>query len=381
MKKGSDAFFAAATGLIPRESGPAKNASDPFFSLIADDLTGACDAGVQFVKRGLRTTVWLSEEFARVEPGAVAAITTNTRRLPTVEARAKTTAACRMLSGLGARVVYAKIDSTFHGHPGVQITAVMEACDFTLALVCPAFPEMGRTVKDGWLNVSGAGQSVHLASHLRGQGAERVYELSQPDLEALRSLASSGSTLVVLDADSTANLAAIAAAWRCTPASLPAGSAGLAAEVAALLAAESQPGGAQVSVAASGSGPVMLFVGSTNPVTDQQVRRLTGEDRPSGPIRLIRLDSQFSDPLPDLQSLHPRGLVLTGGDTALQVLRSAGVSGIQLRQEILPGIPWGTLLGGPLDGMPVVTKAGGFGPPDALVRAVDFLSTLGNESE
>lgn len=348
-------------------------------ALIADDLTGACDAGVQFVKHGFPTTVWLSEEFARVEPGAAAAISTNSRRSPAAEARAKTAAACRALTGLGAQVVFAKIDSTFHGRPGAQITAVMEACGFTLALVCPAFPEMGRTVKDGWLHVAWEGETVHLASRLRQEGVGRVHQLSLPDPEALRSLASSGRALVIVDASSTAGLAAIAAAWRGTPASLPAGSAGLAAEVAALLAAESRPVAARFPAAASG--PVVLLVGSTNPVTIHQVQTLESERRASGQIRLIRVDNQLSDPLPDVEPLHPRALVLTGGDTALHVLRSLDVRGIQLRREVLPGIPWGTLIGGPLDGLPAVTKAGGFGPPDALVRVVDFLSTLGIESE
>ena len=38
--------------------------------------------------------------------------------------------------------------------------------------------------------------------------------------------------------------------------------------------------------------------------------------------------------------------------------------------EVMGGVPLGTLTGGTADGLPVVTKAGGFGTEDVLVRAV-----------
>jgi uncharacterized protein YgbK (DUF1537 family) len=45
-----------------------------------------------------------------------------------------------------------------------------------------------------------------------------------------------------------------------------------------------------------------------------------------------------------------------------------------LEREILPGIPWGRLIGGSAGGTAVATKAGGFGEIDALVRVADFLA-------
>ncbi|WP_324613687.1 nucleotide-binding domain containing protein, partial [Achromobacter xylosoxidans] len=45
-------------------------------------------------------------------------------------------------------------------------------------------------------------------------------------------------------------------------------------------------------------------------------------------------------------------------------------SGIALVDEVMGGVPLGTLTGGTADGLPVVTKAGGFGAEDVLVRAV-----------
>jgi uncharacterized protein YgbK (DUF1537 family) len=67
-------------------------------------------------------------------------------------------------------------------------------------------------------------------------------------------------------------------------------------------------------------------------------------------------------------------LVLCGGDTASVVCRALDIRAIELRREIAPGIPCGLLQGGPFDGLPVVTKSGGFGSPDALIEVADFFS-------
>ena len=49
-------------------------------------------------------------------------------------------------------------------------------------------------------------------------------------------------------------------------------------------------------------------------------------------------------------------------------------AGIVLHGEPFPGIPAGTIDGGLLDGVRVVTKAGAFGEDDVLVEVIDYLS-------
>ena len=70
----------------------------------------------------------------------------------------------------------------------------------------------------------------------------------------------------------------------------------------------------------------------------------------------------------------PRALVLSGGDTASLVCRALGVRGIQLADEIVPGVPWGYLSGGVFDRALVATKSGGFGAPHALIQVADFFT-------
>jgi uncharacterized protein YgbK (DUF1537 family) len=64
-------------------------------------------------------------------------------------------------------------------------------------------------------------------------------------------------------------------------------------------------------------------------------------------------------------------LVLTGGETAVGVAQRLGAVGIRLEGEVEPGIPVGSLIG-PIP-YRVVTKAGAFGEPGTLIRAVETL--------
>jgi uncharacterized protein YgbK (DUF1537 family) len=70
------------------------------------------------------------------------------------------------------------------------------------------------------------------------------------------------------------------------------------------------------------------------------------------------------------------GLVLTGGDVAAAVCRALGVRTIWLRGDVLPAIPWASISGDQMEGLPIVTKAGSFGPPEAIQSAIEFLSRL-----
>ncbi|HEU5202439.1 MAG TPA: four-carbon acid sugar kinase family protein [Nitrospira sp.] len=67
------------------------------------------------------------------------------------------------------------------------------------------------------------------------------------------------------------------------------------------------------------------------------------------------------------------GLILIGGDTAIKLYRNLGADAIRIEGEVQPGVPHGRWVGGRLDGQPVVTKAGGFGQADTLIRAAAFL--------
>jgi uncharacterized protein YgbK (DUF1537 family) len=76
----------------------------------------------------------------------------------------------------------------------------------------------------------------------------------------------------------------------------------------------------------------------------------------------------------------PRAVILAGGATARLVCERIGAHGVHLNGELAPGIPFGRLIGGIWDQVPVVTKAGGFGVPSTLLDAVQALGVLSIES-
>src|SRR5258705_2340917 len=118
-------------------------------TVVADDLTGACDTGSLFAGDGpVPLAVWPG-----TPPDArVRVIDTESRTAGRNDAVARVkgaTAATR------AARYFKKIDSTLRGHVGAEIDALMPAAGLGTAVVCPAFPAQGRTVIERTLLVDG----------------------------------------------------------------------------------------------------------------------------------------------------------------------------------------------------------------------------------
>jgi uncharacterized protein YgbK (DUF1537 family) len=171
---------------------------------------------------------------------------------------------------------------------------------------------------------------------------------------------------------------------------LPVGARGLAEALAARLAPVAGPA-ALPAIAA----PVICVIGSTDPITARQVDRLRAEmdvtyiAAPDGeaPVNLLRPRSVTvlqatrgagADPAvvarrlgaAIVRLLPPAGatLVLSGGATAQVVLRALGIGLLELYGEALAGLPIARA-----GGFTIITKSGGFGAPDALLRLLGQL--------
>src|ERR1039458_9829009 len=88
--------------------------------LIADDLTGACDAAVHFAMRGRRTIVPIAPG-AELADSTVIAISTDSRDLDPAAARDAVSAAAASLPTGSPSILFKKIDSTLRGHAGAAI--------------------------------------------------------------------------------------------------------------------------------------------------------------------------------------------------------------------------------------------------------------------
>jgi uncharacterized protein YgbK (DUF1537 family) len=71
--------------------------------------------------------------------------------------------------------------------------------------------------------------------------------------------------------------------------------------------------------------------------------------------------------------LEIEGLMTTGGDITVATYRFLGGEGLALQAEIVPLGSFGHLIGGPFEGLSVITKGGMVGDKDALVTCVDHL--------
>src|SRR5690349_12261232 len=118
----------------------------PAVTILADDLTGACDTGCLFAGAGpVAVTV---PGVLEAHDRAVLAVDTETRMLPDAAAAAVLREAARRLRPrLAAGPVFKKIDSTMRGPVAAEVAALLEhGPPFAGALVCPAFPAERRVV-------------------------------------------------------------------------------------------------------------------------------------------------------------------------------------------------------------------------------------------
>ena len=231
--------------------------------LLADDLTGACDAAVHFALRGRRSAAGVS---LRSDPrGAqVWAVNAESRDLEPEALEARIAEARESLPVGPDTIIFKKIDSTLRGNAGMESMAALKAfgCDVAV-FTSSAVPAMGRMVEEGWLRVAGSTgfAPVELAGWLHAQG---VKECAHTRAGAVADAAASGAKLVSLDAICDSDLdRAVAEALALQRRILWVGSAGLAAALARALPAVHRASAA----APQGRGPVLFGIGSTHPAT------------------------------------------------------------------------------------------------------------------
>src|SRR5690554_3007195 len=107
------------------------------YAVIADDLTGAGDTGVQFAQAGLKARALMGDWSATAAQGAdVVVINAESRALALEAAHDAVSRAASKLRDVGARPVYKKIDSTMRGPVGAYLDAVMDVFKQPMAVVC-----------------------------------------------------------------------------------------------------------------------------------------------------------------------------------------------------------------------------------------------------
>jgi D-threonate/D-erythronate kinase len=395
----------------------------PCLAIIADDLTGGLDTGVAFAARGWRTVL----RFARGESGPAPTSSfiphpsslawdafvwdTETRHADEEAARRIVREVCEHPSVHAAPRAYKKIDSTLRGPWLAELREVWKARAPLTTLVCPAFPAVGRTLVDGELRVhgrslaeAGFSGSGRLRDYLIERWCGRVVSLAVSQLPQA-ALFDEGREpwLLLPDAATDADLdILVGRLHQLDQDRLLCGAGGLAAAWARVLIPECRPLPPLDPLA----GPIWIIAGSQHEATRAQMEALGGMPW----CHAEQLEANAADLAPHLRGLPERGtvgltltcspaqlatssfrawaadciaaavdeaqqrgvaaFVATGGETAVLLLRAMEASAVEIDRELLPGIPLCRIADGPWSGTALVTKAGGFGEPDALARAV-----------
>lgn len=119
--------------------------------MIADDFTGALDAGVQFAKKGFSTRVLVygKEGFGKIENVDVLVVDTETRHKSPQEAYQIVYQIVKLAAERKVKYLFKKTDSALRGNIGAELTAVLDASKGSMLHFLPAFPQMNRITVRG----------------------------------------------------------------------------------------------------------------------------------------------------------------------------------------------------------------------------------------
>ena len=325
--------------------------------------------------------MFLSLDRNYIESGdSVIALTTDCRALSNDIAATRTSEAVAGLMTLGVDRLFLKIDSTMRGSVKGQVAGALAAWGSrhpdAHAFVCPAYPAMGRTVESNLVLVRG------VPVERTAFGQDPVTPVTTSDMALLLP---ASPTIRVSDARTDSDLIKIASLIASAgPAAIAVGSGGLAGALAGKWSDSGRtPSDKSERTISRKKNPRVLFqLSSLNPVSQAQVARLIAV---FPDVVVVRGPAERGNSTAVAEALADafaerveRGqwdfLGLIGGDGARQSLARLGASGVRIVDSLLEGIPLGIVAGGKADGMPVFTKAGGFGDEDALVRCVERMT-------
>ncbi|HFZ8995629.1 TPA: four-carbon acid sugar kinase family protein [Citrobacter freundii] len=196
--------------------------------VVADDFTGANDAGCGLARYGARVNVAFDCHTPLNANDADAwVINTDSRAIEAAQAKARVQQAISHAGQQATGWVFKKIDSTLRGNPGAEIEGALTASGKSLALIAPAVPALGRTTQQGCCFINGVllteteyatdpktpVATASILQRLSEQTALAAACISRDTLRDVQQLAqqvaalqAQGTQLVVIDADSDDDL-------------------------------------------------------------------------------------------------------------------------------------------------------------------------------
>ncbi|MGQ4694567.1 D-threonate kinase [Enterobacter asburiae] len=388
--------------------------------VVADDFTGANDAGVSLALCGKKVSVAFHTPFTQATDALI--VNTDSRALSAWEAAEKVAALGADIAD--ARWLIKKMDSTLRGNAGAESQALKTLSGKRQVIVAPAYPAAGRITRHGRCLVNGIPvdetefasdpktpvPSAAIADLFRDVSGKNV------TVEMLAAELAQGTEWLFVDAQTDEQLdAIIAAAMTCAQMPLLVGSAGLCDALArhlaparrkqllAVVGSMSEIAQRQVALATGASGVSSVFIDVNDVlrgVTAGYLARIAqllqaghhcivhtcaGNDARHQVEQLCRqhhvtragLGEKICTFLGELTrqvlAVHePDALYVSGGDVAMAVAKALDARGFEITGCVAQCVPVGKFLGCGWQ-QPVMTKAGGFGKEETLLEVLHFI--------
>ncbi len=400
------------------------------YLIVADDFTGANDTAVQLKRKGKPTYVTFRKD-GDIPYGGSLVVDTESRNCSEEMAFTLVHDALTRMELPSYDVVMKKIDSTLRGNIAHEVKALDDLYHSELVLLLPALPDLGRTTVGGRQHLYGLPilRTEHAHDPIKPVKEDNLLTLlmgvyDEPVASISIGQIRSGcfdlyqERIVVCDAETNEDmLIVLRKAVSLHRRVLYVGTAALADHLCgleeptkpslALIASLNSVSADQVRYAQKSGVPsvilpiaeiltgkesldsyiekatLILTEGKDLMVVSSGVLDGPSHERCLGNAPMLGLSneevsrrtrsvmSEVGKALIDRVELS--GLVVTGGDTAMGLMEALSAQMTEIVAEVSLGIPLTRLVGGPYDGMHVITKAGGFGKSDALLFALRFL--------
>ena len=232
--------------------------------IVADDFTGSLDAGVQFAALGARTKVITDStyDFAKAEGLDVLIFDAETRHITPEAAYQVVHAFVTRSRDYNIPHLYKKTDSGLRGNIGSELAACMDALDLDSMAFIPAFPAMKRVTRGGIHYIDGVPVSQSIF-------ADDPFEpVKESDVSKIIASQTNKTGIKIYDSESDSDMMEIAKSLAASgELRLTAGCAGFAGALARVLGFEYQD---SVKVPDMPS-EFFMVCGSVNPVTLRQM--------------------------------------------------------------------------------------------------------------
>jgi len=404
------------------------------YLIIADDITGSNDTGVQLKRRGIETVVTLDPSSIGTQDASYV-LDTESRPL-------KGDAAFSLIKNLLSAVdtspythVVKKVDSTLRGAIAREISAVDAVYNPDIIIFMPALPDLGRTTEGGIHKLNGKPiTETELArdprTPVREDNIKKLLEevytepVTHIGLEAIerREFDLSAGRVFSFDATTNAHMQAVVSAAISTGKKiLWVGTAGIVDNLvetqspqypsAALVASLSETSREQVQFAVE-KGTEIIIIPTADMLDNNEQHKQTTISQAVDILHnkqdliIISAASHEREELETAKRLAAEkgitmeeasqtvqkymgeimsgvlaktrisGIFVTGGDTTMGFLNEIDATGLRIVSEVLIGIPLMRIVGGKHDNTNIITKAGAFGQKDALYFALRKLKEI-----